>query len=469
MRALRPKMTAMNASRSLPVLLLTLASGCGGAPEPVEHPLAPGIRALVETALREHPSPGASVAVELDGETVFAGGSGFADLENEVPATADTVYRIGSVTKQFTAAATLLLVEDGTLDLASGLDEHFSDYDTAGFRIPVERLLNHTSGIKGYTEMEEFWDQARLDLGHEAMLDLFGSVPFEFEPGDRYQYNNSGYYLLGVLIERLSGDSYTDFLQRRLFEPLGLESTHYLDNDPIIPRRAEGYELAPDGGFRNDDPLSMRLPYAAGSLGSSVRDLLRWQRALVGGEAVSAPSYERMTAPGVLVTGDEFPYGYGLALAEGHGFAKVAHGGGINGFRAQLAWYPAPRLGIAVLMNSGSGRPGVLENRIARHVLGLEQPRITAIEVAPEELAALAGTYDPGRAPIEVRLEDGALRGLGRRLVPVAGGAFHPDGDPFTELRFDPPASPGEPAPGVTITSAGNSTHYLRVEFPAPR
>ncbi len=463
-------MAAMNRFRFLCALLwIASCIGCGGPAGPPEHPLAPGIRALVEGALCEHPSPGASVAVELDGALVFAGGFGSADLENDVPATADTVYRIGSVTKQFTAAATLLLVEEGALDLDSDLREHFPDYDTAGFRIPVERLLNHTSGIKGYTEMEEFWAQARLDLGHEAMLDLFGSVPFEFEPGDRYQYNNSGYYLLGVLIERLSGESYTDFLRRRFFEPLGLENTHYLDNEPIVPGRAEGYELASEGGFRNDDPLSMRLPYAAGSLGSSVLDLLRWQRALVGGEAVSASGYERMTAPGVLVSGEEVPYGYGLGLAEEHGFAKLAHGGGINGFRAQLAWYPAPRLGIAVLMNSGSGRPGLLENRIARHVLGQEQPRIEEVEAAPEALEALAGVYDPGRSPVEVRFEDGSLRGLGRRLVPAANGVFHPEGDPFTAVRFDPPGAPGERAPGFTLTSAGNSTPYRRVEDPEIR
>ena len=143
--------------------------------------------------------------MQKGGEVVFAGGFGHADLENEVPATADTVYRIGSVTKQFTAAAAMLLVEEGKLDLSADLREYLPDYDTRGFEVTVERLLNHTSGIKGYTEMPEFWERSRLDLGHEAMLELFSEPPFEFEPGDRYQYNNSGYYLLGVLIERLSG------------------------------------------------------------------------------------------------------------------------------------------------------------------------------------------------------------------------------------------------------------------------
>ncbi len=447
----------------VPLALLGLAACRGEDPASTEHPLAPGVRALAQAALAEHPSPGVSVAVELGDELIFAGGFGYADLENDVPATVDTVYRIGSVTKQFTAAAIMLLVEDGDLDLETDLRELLPDYDTHGFRIPVERLLNHTSGIKGYTEMEEFWSRARLDLGHDAMLELFGSEPFEFEPGDRYQYNNSGFYLLGVLIERLSGSAYSAFLEERLFRPLGLERTHYLDNDPIVPGRAEGYETTPDGGFRNDDPLSMRLPYAAGSLGSSVLDLLKWQRALVGAEAVGAASHQRMVTAGTLVSGEPVPYGYGLALGEAHGQRRISHGGGINGFRAQLSWYPEPRLGIAVLMNAGSGRPGLLENRIARHALGMEQPRIEEIPRTPEDLEPLAGTYDPGRSPIGVRLEDGSLRGLGRRLIPVAGGVFHPDGDPFTEVRFDPPGAPGEPAPGLTVTSGGNTTRYRRI------
>ena len=456
--------TSRLSCRAVVLLGLALAAGCVEEPSaPPEHPLAPGVRALAEAALEEHPSPGVSVAVELGGELVFAGGFGLADIENKVPATADTVYRIGSVTKQFTAVAALLLVEDGALDLDADLADLLPEYDTQGFQIPVERLLNHTSGIKGYTEMPEFWSRSRLDLGHEAMLDLFGSAPFEFEPGDRYQYNNSGYYLLGVLIERLSGKSYTAFLEERLFQPLGLERTHYLDNDPIVPGRAEGYETTPDGGFRNDDPLSMRLPYAAGSLGSSVADLLRWQRALVGGEAVSAASYLKMSAPGTLIFDETVPYGYGLGLGEVHGLAKVSHGGGINGFRAQLAWYPEPGLAIAVLMNSGSGRPGLLENRIARHVLGMDQPRIEEVPADPEALGALSGTYDPGRSPIGIRFEEGVLHGLGRRLVPAAGGVFHPEGDPFTEVRFDPPDAPGEPAPGLTVTAGGNPTHYRRI------
>lgn len=444
--------------------LAGLVGGCGGAPSPGTEDDAPAaeIRALAADALETHPSPGLSIGVQRGDEVLFAEGFGFADLEHRVPATADTVYRIGSVTKQFTGAAVMALVEEGRLDLDADLKDLLPDYDTRGFFIPVERLLNHTSGIKGYTEMDEFWAQARLDLDHRAMMDLFAGAPFEFEPGDRYQYNNSGYYLLGVLIERISGASYADFLEERLFGPLELDRTHYLDNDPIVPDRASGYEPAEDGGFRNDDPLSMKLPYAAGSLGSSVRDLLAWQRALVLGEAVSPSAYERMTAPGELIDETEIPYGYGLGLGREHGLDKVSHGGGINGFRAQLAYYPEVELGIAVLMNSGGGRPGLLENRIARAVLGMEQPRI---EEAPVDAAALeryAGTYDPGRSPVTITLREGGLHGLGRRLAPVGDSVFHPEGDPFTRIEFaaDPA---GGPSPEFTITSAGNARRFRRV------
>ena len=441
------------------------------APEPPHSPahdaradgeLAGQIHELAQDALSGHPAPGISIGVQQNGEVIFAGGFGYADLEHEAPATADTVYRIGSVTKQFTAAAAMLLVEEGRLDLSRDLREYLPDYDTHGFAVPVERLLNHTSGIKGYTEMPEFWERSRLDLGHEAMLEMFSGPAFEFEPGDRYQYSNSGYYLLGVLIEQLSGMSYTAFLETRLFERLALGRTHYLRNGPLVPGRAEGYEAGEEGGFVNDEPLSMELPYAAGSLGASVVDLLGWQRALVSGTAVSPASYEAMTARGSLVNGDPVNYGYGLSLSEVHGLAKVSHGGGINGFRAQLSLYPEVDLGIAVLINSGSGRPGLLENRIARAVLGMEQPVVEEIEVPEAELRRCAGTYDPGRSPVTLRFEDGSLFGFGERLAPVGDGVFHPDGDPFTRIVCES-GPEGAGAPALTLSSGGATTRYPRV------
>ena len=446
-------------------LLAALASACAAPPadrSDTADPRAAAIGELAEEALRNHPAPGISIAVQQDGEVVFSGGFGYADLENNVPATAETVYRIGSVTKQFTAAAAMLLVEEGKLELAAGLRAYLPGYDTRGFEVPVERLLNHTSGIKGYTEIPEFWEKSRLDVDHQAMLELFSAPPFEFEPGDRYQYNNSGYYLLGVLIERLSGMDYGDFLDQRVFEPLALERTLVLENSKIVPGRAEGYEVAESGGFVNDEPLSMTGPYAAGAMGASVLDLLSWQRALASGRVVSAASYQAMTTRGRLVNEDPVHYGYGLGLGEEHGLAKVSHGGGINGFRAQLAYYPEPALGIAVLINAGSGRPGVLENRIARVMLGMPQPMVNEVAVPDSERERCAGTYDPGRAPVTLRIEGGALFGFGERLVPVGNGVFHPEADPFLTVVCES-GPDGSAAPSLTVTRAGVSTRFPRV------
>ena len=442
------------------LLLLPLVAGCGGAPDPAEPPVVAEVEALIETALAEWPTPAISVGIQHNGEILLARGYGFADLENRVPATAHTVYRIGSVTKQFTGAAIMLLAEDGLLDVEEDFRTYLPDYDTQGFSIPVERLLNHTSGIKGYTEMPEFWEQARLDLSPEEMIELFGSVPFEFEPGDDTQYSNSAFYLLGLIIERLSGSTYSAFLGERLFEPLGLTETHYLDNEPIIRNRASGYEVD-EGAFVNAEPISMRLPYSAGSLGASVLDLLAWQRALTGGEAVSAESYAAMSREGELTSGEPVARGYGLRLGEEHGARKVEHGGGINGFRAQLAWYPEEELGIAVLTNSGAGRPQILENRIALVVLGRAQPEIVEIPANLETLSRFAGTYDAGRSPAEVRLEDGSLRGLGGRLVPVGEAVFHPEGDPFTRVEFE---RAGEaPASAMVVINTGVRSRAPRV------
>ncbi|MDE2712685.1 MAG: serine hydrolase, partial [Acidobacteriota bacterium] len=172
------------------------------------------------------------------------------------------------------------------------------------------------------------------------------------------------------------------------------------------------------------------------------------------------PGYERMTARGSLVNGDPVHYGYGLSLGEEHGLARVSHGGGINGFRAQLALYPEEDLGIAVLINAGSGRPGLLANRIARAALGMEQPEVTEIEVPESELRRCAGTYNPGRGPVTLRFEDGSLFGFGERLVPAGDGVFHPDGDPFTRIVCE--SGPDGAAPALTLTSGGVTTRYPR-------
>jgi CubicO group peptidase (beta-lactamase class C family) len=356
-------------------------------------------------------------------------------MENDVEATEHTVYRIGSVTKQFTSVAIMMLVEQGKLRLEDDMTKFFPDYPTHGLTVTVDRLLNHTSGIKGYTEMESFWNEARLDLSHEQMIELFSSVPFEFEPGEKYQYNNSAYYLLGLIIEKVSGLEYAEFLERNVFEPLGLHETHYLYNEPIVKHRAEGYEVD-NGDLVNDEPLSMRLPYSAGSLGSSVTDLLAWQKALEEHKLVSKESYEKMRTPAELHDGSSTTYGYGLAMGNLEGRSKISHGGGINGFRAQLSHYPDDDLTVVVLCNSGSAHPDAYESRIARAALGIPEKVVKPIDLSEEELAIYVGVYDPGRSPLEVSIKDGMLTMAGYRLRPIGHHVFLPTVDDEAEIIF---------------------------------
>lgn len=392
---------------------------------------------LVEAAMKQDHIPAISVGVERRGEVLLAKGYGFADLENRVPATEHTVYRIGSVTKQFTAAAVLLLAERGAVGLDDDIRLYLPDYDTHGRRILVRQLLNHTCGIKGYTEIPAFWQQSREDLSPARLMELFAEPPLEFEPGDRWQYSNSGYYLLGQIIEKASGWTYEDFLRDEIFRPLGLDESWYLDNAPIVPNRAEGYEVR-DGRVVNDEPLSMRLPFSAGSLGASVHDLLAWRRALSGGRVITAASLAQMTTPGRLNDGKPLTYGFGLSIGAMQGHRKISHGGGINGFRAQLSWYPDDDLTVVVLANTGSASPDVLESAIARALLGIPEREIHEVSLAEEELKRYAGLYDPGRSPIPVVLKEGALWLFGaRRLIPLGGDAFVAEDDVYRDVRFE--------------------------------
>src|SRR5262245_9217427 len=299
------------------------------------HAQAPDTRALVRyvdsvatAAVTEHRTAGVSVAVVKNGHTVLAKGYGFADLENDVPATAATVYRIGSVTKQFTSAAIMRLVEQGKVSLDDTLQKFLPNFPTQGNRVTVRHLLNHTSGIKSYTSLGPKWQRVnRLDLAQDSLVAMFANEPFDFKPGDAWLYDNSGYFLLGMIIEKLTGKSYGQYLQDELFTPLGLKSTIYCDQAPLIKHRAQGYASKPDGSFINAEPLSMTQPDAAGSLCSTVTDLAAWTLALSSGKVVSPASYKLMTTPGTLNDGKPLSYGFGLGVGAMGGHRQISHNG----------------------------------------------------------------------------------------------------------------------------------------------
>jgi len=443
--------------------LLTFAlSSAAGAQD--TRALVHYIDSVSNAAVSEKRTAGVSVAVVKNGRTVLAKGYGFADLENDVPATPETVYRIGSVTKQFTSAAIMKLIEQGKLTLDDTLQKFFPNFPTQGNRVTVRHLLNHTSGIRSYTSLGPKWARLiRLDLATDSVVALFANEPFDFKPGDSYRYNNSGYFLLGMIIEKLSGKTYAQYLKDELFTPLGLKSTMYCDQAPLIKHRAQGYATQPGGGFINAEPLSMTQPYAAGSLCSTVTDLAVWTQALASGKVVSPASYKLMTTPVALNDGKPITYGFGLGTGVLGGHRQVSHNGGINGFISELHHYPDDSVITVVLTNTGALTAVQLERLIARRTLGIKD--LPAVPIEPTALERLVGQYALGNGtPVRVFVENGRLRVQQQGnpefgLKHVGGGRFVRDDNDEVQFEF----AAGAPAPSVVRRQGGNVTTATRV------
>lgn len=385
---------------------------------------------------------GLSVAVVLGSDTVRLKGYGFADLELDVPTPDRAVYEIGSVTKQFTAAAVFQLQEQGKLSLDDDITKFLPNYPTQGHRIPVRRLLNHTSGIKGYTEIPAFWStMAARVLPRDSLVALFASQPFDVAPGDAMIYNNSAYFLLGLIIEKASGQPYEKYVEEHLFRPAGMHDSRYCSERAIIKRRATGYEFArPDSSrppeLRRASYLVHVWPYAAGSLCSTARDLVIWTRALHGaghgGQILSAASYQQLITPGTLNNGARLRYANGLAITEADGRRMISHGGGIFGFVSESRYYPDQDLTIVVLINTaGPASPNGIADAIADLVLG--KPGGVTPPTFAGDLRPLTGSYQgPARGremAVTVTVDGGSLtlksgEGEPRRLAYIDGLTF---------------------------------------------
>src|SRR6478672_7842825 len=421
------------------------------------------VDSVANAAVAEHRTAGVSIAVVKNGRPILEKGYGFADLENDVPATAETVYRIGSVTKQFTSAAIMRLMEQGKLSLDDTLQKFLPNFPAQGNRVTIRHLLNHTSGIKSYTNLGPKWARVvRLDLAPDSVVALFANEPFDFKPGDEWRYDNSGYFLLGMIIEKLSGKPYGQYVQDELFTPLGLKSTIYCDQAPLIKHRAQGYATRPGGRFINAEPLSMTQPYAAGSLCSTVTDLAAWTLALSSGKVVSPASYKLMTTPGTLNDGKPLTYGFGLGIGTLGGHRQVSHNGGINGFISELHHYPDDSLVTVVLTNTGALTAVQLERLIARRALGIKD--LPAVPIDASALGRLVGEYQMGSARVRVFVEGGRLRAQAAEapafgLKHVGGGRFVRDDNDDVQYEF----AAGNPAPSFVRRQGGNETTATRV------
>jgi CubicO group peptidase (beta-lactamase class C family) len=374
------------------VLHIPVAFATAAAPEAPQS-LAERIDAAIAPYYRSD-APGATVIVVKDGKTVLRKAYGMADIASKRPLTPDTALRIGSITKQFTATAILMLAEEGKLSLDDDITKHLPDYPAQGKKITIEHLLTHTSGIPSYTGKPGYILGMARDVTVGAMIDSFKNDPLEFEPGSQYKYNNSGYFLLGAIIEKVSGQPYAAFLQQRIFTPLGMTHTAYEGHERTAFPHALAYTPGPDG-FQPSPRLSMTQPYAAGGLVSSVDDLARWDAAISSGKLLKSASWQRAFTSYELTSGKPTGYGYGWEIASLRGAPEIGHGGAITGFRTFALRLPADKVYVAVLSNADGGvtSPDGPAMKAAAIAIGKPYPEYREAAIDARLLDAYSGLY----------------------------------------------------------------------------
>jgi CubicO group peptidase (beta-lactamase class C family) len=312
---------------------------------------------IVQSYVANHQFMG-SVLVARGTQVLLSKGYGSANLEWEVPNRPNTKFRLGSITKQFTAASILLLEERGKLKVNDLIKTYIPDAPPAWEKITIFHLLTHTSGIPSFTSFADYRKLEPFPTTAEELVARFRDKPLEFQPGERWNYSNSGYVLLTYLIERISGTSYEQFVRENIFVPLGMKDSGYDSNSAVISHRASGYTLNNDT-FENAGFIHMSVPQGAGALYSTSEDLLKWEQSLFGGKVLRAASLEKMTAP------FKNNYAFGLQVDTATGHKIIDHGGGIEGFNTELAYYPDDKLTVVVLGNINGSAPQEIARKLA--------------------------------------------------------------------------------------------------------
>jgi CubicO group peptidase (beta-lactamase class C family) len=389
---------------------------CGAdakAPLPPRSPLVDRLfKRLIKTNV-----PGAAVLVAQNGEVLFEHGYGLASLEHQVPVTPETKFRIGSITKQFTASAILKLQEEGKLSVTNTLSQYLPDYPR-GDEVTLRHLLTHTSGIHSCTSKPDFLKTVTVGVEPLEHIRSFMNDPYDFDPGQKWAYNNSGFFLLGYIIGKVSGQSYGEYLHRTLFEPLDLNDSGVHEPTAILPHEATGYSIE-NGRLIKALDWDMSRAGGAGALYSTVRDLYRWNEAIFNGKILSASSLKDAFTPVITAEDDasqpkETGYGYGWAIRTWRGLKEIGHGGGLNGFASYLFRLPKENFTVVVLANCAPAPPerdpGAVAHEVAELWLGdrlppREKPMIDN-SISISNLDAIVGRYDYGGAILEVRRRD---------------------------------------------------------------
>lgn len=392
-------MTRMPVRKAALTLLLLAVSGLCHAQD-----LAAKIDEYVGAYVKQDRFMG-SVLVAKGGQVLISKGYGQADIELDVPNTSETKFRLGSLTKQFTAAAILQLQDSGKLSVDDKVSQYLSDSPEAWKDITIQELLTHTAGIPNFTSFPDYKAKQTLPTTPLELIKRFESKPLDFTPGTKFNYSNSGYIVLGYIIEKVSGKSYEAYLKQNIFSPLDLQSTGYDHATTILKHRASGYVLH-GATLANADYIDMSVPFSAGALYSTVDDLYRWDRALYTEKVLPKSALEKMFTP------FKDHYGYGWNIATLFDRKVTAHGGAINGFASFIARFPDDNTCIVVLANLQGAPSERIGRDLAAIVFG--QPydipkERTAIKLPSKVMAGYTGTYQSGAFAFTVTMEDGHL------------------------------------------------------------
>jgi len=402
--------------------MLALIASAAWAPIPARaQTAAPDVarmEQLIQARVADKSFMGAVLVARGD-QVILNKGFGSANLELNVPNTPSTKFRLGSVTKQFTAASILLLAERGKLALEDPVKKHWPDAPAAWDAITIYHLLTHTSGIPNFTNYPEYMQTWKFaPTTSEKAIGYFRDKPLEFAPGERMNYSNSGYVLLGYIVERVSGQSYATFVRENIFKPLGMNDSGYDVNAAILPNRAAGYTPGANG-LTNAAYVDMTIPGGAGALYSTTADLLRWTQGLFGGKLLKPESLAKMTTP------NKNNYAFGLVIGTSGGRKTIEHNGAIEGFNTQLTYFPDSKITVAVLSNVNGSAPTQIGEQLGRLAHGdtvRTNAERTQIQVPRERLERLVGSYEiTPMATMVISLEGNQLlsRLGGQPVVPL--------------------------------------------------
>jgi CubicO group peptidase (beta-lactamase class C family) len=346
-----------------------------------EEPTSATVDEFVNSELRAQHIPGVALAVVRDGRIILAAGYGMANVELGVPTKPESIFQTGSVGKQFTATAVMMLVEEGKVGLDDKISKYFPDSPPTWKEITVRHLLTHTSGIPDYTEGKSGGGiNMRTDYTEEELVKKIAGLPLDFQPGEKWSYSNSGYLILGVLIHHVSGEFYGNFLQGRVFQPLQMTSTRIISEADIIPNRSAGYRLV-KGELKNQEWVSPSLNTTAdGALYTNVLDLAKWDAALYTEKLLKKSSFDQMWTPVKLNSGKTSPYGFGWRVTEVNGHRLLEHGGAWQGFTMHILRYVDDKLTTIVMTNLDSGHSN--PSKIAQGVAALYVPALKKPEPA---------------------------------------------------------------------------------------